>query len=249
MTTIITLKDIADLIPAGSRLICGGFQANRAPVGLVQALLDGPPGQFALTALPNPVPTDMLLRGDRLSLLDTSFNGLELSDGFHSSAGFRHAIECTNIGWKESDVYEIIQGMRAAAMGLPFIPAPEIAGSQYTESQYHRIHRVVDPFHGGESVFAVPPLNPDVALLHVQKADRNGNLWIEDPLYDEIILQASRLTIVSCEELVDSIDRPTISGLFVDHVLAIKNGAAPTGCRGYYGPDEKRLQEILGGTR
>ncbi len=249
MTTIITLGQVAALIPAGSSIMAGGFQTNRVPIGLVQALIDGPKGQFSLTALPNPLPTAMLLAAGRLSSLWVSFNGLELSDGFHSSAGFRQAIEQTKLSWKESDVYEILQGLRASAMGLPFLPAPELQGTSYDDNPFRRLHRVVDPFHGGESVFAVPPLCPDVALIHVQRADRSGNLWIEDPLYDELLLTASRLRIVSCEELVDTLDHPNISGVHVDHIVEIPCGAAPTNCRGYYQPDEKAISLLMGGAR
>ena len=91
----------------------------------------------------------------------------------------------------------------------------------------------------------VPALAPDFAFVHVQQADAQGNLLIHDPLYDEILIKASKTVIVSCEEIIDEIAEPTIPALYVDYLLEIPNGAKPTSCLGYYEHYEQEIQRLL----
>lgn len=243
MDKLIDIEVLDKLVYVGDLLVCGGFQMERAPIALVQALARSG-RSVELVSLPNPLPLVILLRAGAIERMHVSFNGLSLEDGFVIPPAYREAVESGQIEWRESDVYEIIQGLRAAQMGLPFMPAPALSDSQYTEANDYQL--VEDPFSKDE-VIAVPPIRPDIALLHVQQADRQGNLYIKDPLYDHLIVAASQHVMVSCEDLVEKVEEPTIAGIYVDHVIHLPGGAAPTGCLGYYQPDEETVSELIRG--
>jgi glutaconate CoA-transferase subunit A len=241
MTIVSTVQQAIALIPPDSLIACGGFQLNRAPLAMVEALATTKQ-RYNIVSLPNPLPLAILLRHNCIRHMHVSFNGVALGDEFIIPPVYRRAVEQGSVKWKESDVYEIIQGLRASGMGLPFIPALGLEGSDYVKMNEYQ--RVTDPFAGNE-VIVIPPIAPDVAVLHVQRADKQGNLWIDDPLYDELLIKASKRVIVSCEEIVDKIDRPTIAGRCVHAVVNIPRGAYPTACLGYYDYDEAKIKQIL----
>jgi len=90
----------------------------------------------------------------------------------------------------------------------------------------------------------VPAINPDVTILHVQKADRSGTLRIDGlPFADVEQAKAARHVIITCEELVESDrlrERPEANQLpffCVDAVVPVPMGAYPTACYRYYDYD------------
>jgi acyl CoA:acetate/3-ketoacid CoA transferase alpha subunit len=103
---------------------------------------------------------------------------------------------------------------------------------------------VEDPWAPGQPVVLVPALQPDVSIVHVQRADPLGNIVIEGfATHEPEMLRASRSVIVSCEELVstDEIraapERTTVPFVFVDAVVVQPFGAYPTSVYGYYDYD------------
>ena len=107
-----------------------------------------------------------------------------------------------------------------------------------------------------EPITIVPALNPDVAIVHMPRADKYGNIQAEDVFtYDRImgwwdkrILMASTTAIVSVEEIIDTgeirehADRTFIPFYDVDAVAEVKKGCHPEGLPGSYGPDTAHQQ-------
>jgi glutaconate CoA-transferase, subunit A len=132
----------------------------------------------------------------------------------------------------------------AGAAKLPFWPL-----RSYFETDLPRVNpnirRVASPF-GGEPVFAVPPLNPDVAVVHAQRADRHGNtqIWGLTGCQKEAAFAADRVIVV-VEELVDEEvvradpNRTLIPGIKVDAVVVCPRGAHPSYAQGYYDRDNR----------
>jgi glutaconate CoA-transferase, subunit A len=132
----------------------------------------------------------------------------------------------------------------AGAANLPFWPL-----RSYFESDLPRVNpnirQVASPF-GGEPVYAVPPLNPDVAVVHAQRADRHGNtqVWGLTGCQKEAAFAASRVIVV-VEELVDEEvvradpNRTLIPGIKVDAVVVCPRGAHPSYAQGYYDRDNR----------
>jgi glutaconate CoA-transferase subunit A len=132
----------------------------------------------------------------------------------------------------------------AGAANLPFWPL-----RSYFETDLPRVNPnirpVASPF-GGEPVFAVPPLHPDVAVVHAQRADRHGNtqIWGLTGCQQEAAFAATRVIVV-VEELVDEEvvradpNRTLIPGIKVDAVVVCPRGAHPSYAQGYYDRDNR----------
>ena len=130
----------------------------------------------------------------------------------------------------------------AGAAGLPFYPLRSFAGSDLPRVN-PLIRQVEDPYGSGV-VFVVPPLNPDVAIIHVQRADTEGNAQIWGLLGVQIEAAfAARHVIVVAEEIVDEAviradpNRTVIPDLIVDAVVHEPFGAHPSYVQGYYDRD------------
>src|SRR5512137_932120 len=114
----------------------------------------------------------------------------------------RAAIEKGELEWEEYSHFGMITRLQAGASGLPFLPMNQ-TGATDLEKSNPLIKRVIDPYSGKE-VITVPALNPDVAIVHVQRADKNGNahLWGIVGEQKEVAF-ASRRVILTAEEIVD----------------------------------------------
>lgn len=106
---------------------------------------------------------------------------------------------------------------------------------------------VRDPYTDAE-VVVIPPIRPDVALIHVQEADEDGNLRIFGSPYEDVLLaKASARVIATAERIVPRqrlMEQPELTalpGFLVDLVVEAPNGAWPTSCAGHYGYDAEYL--------
>jgi glutaconate CoA-transferase subunit A len=132
----------------------------------------------------------------------------------------------------------------AGASGLPFFPL-----KSYSESDLPAANPRIVPMespYGDGAVYAVPPLNPNIAIVHVQRADRHGNaqVWGFLGCQKEAAFAAERVVIV-CEELVDDTvvrrdpNRTVIPGLIVDAVVVEPRACHPSFAQGYYDRDNR----------
>jgi len=124
----------------------------------------------------------------------------------------------------------------AGASGLPFAVLRGYSGTGLAD-QTSTIKPVTCPFTG-ESLMAVAALNPDVAIIHAQQADRHGNvqLWGLAGVQKEAVL-ASKRAIVTVEEIVDEL-RPRPQAVIlpswtVSYVAHVPGGAHPSYAAGY----------------
>src|SRR5512143_767341 len=114
----------------------------------------------------------------------------------------RSAIEQGKLEWEEYSHFGMITRLQAGASGLPFLPMNQ-TGAADLEKANPNIKRIPDPY-GGKDVIVVPALNPDVAMVHVQRADDNGNahLWGIIGEQKEAACAAKKV-IITAEEIVD----------------------------------------------
>ena len=128
----------------------------------------------------------------------------------------------------------------AGAADLPFAVLRGYAGTELVE-RTHTIASVTCPFTG-EELAAVPAQRPDIGIVHVQQADRRGNvqLWGIPGVQKEIVLASAR-SIVTVEEIVDELElRPggiVLPGWVIDAVALAPGGAHPSYAHGYYERD------------
>lgn len=168
---------------------------------------------------------------------------------------FRRAVEQGiphQLELEEYSHYGMVARLTAGAAGLPFYPLRNYQGSDLPRVN-PRIKFVRCPFTG-EELAAVPALNPDTTIIHVQRADENGNaqVWGLIGVQKEAAF-ASRQTIVVAEEIVsESVirsdpNRTLIPGFIVDAVVCEPFGCHPSYAQGYYDRDNNfyvRWREI-----
>jgi len=143
---------------------------------------------------------------------------------------------------EEYSHYGMVGRYIAGASRLPFFPLKSYLGSEMPRVNEHI--KFVDSPYGDGPVAVVPPLNPDVAIIHAQRADAHGNthLWGLLGVQKEVAF-ASRSVIVVVEEIVDEAvirsdpNRTMIPGLVVDAVVEEPYGAHPSYVQGYYDRD------------
>jgi glutaconate CoA-transferase subunit A len=156
----------------------------------------------------------------------------------------RSAIEQGKLEWEEYSHFGMITRLQAGASGLPFLPMNQ-TGASDLEKVNPNIKRIPDPF-GGRDVIVVPALNPDVAIVHVQRADTNGNahLWGIIGEQKEAAFAAKKV-IVTAEEIVDESvirsdpNRTMIPGIVVSAVCHVPFACHPSYAQGYYDRDNE----------
>lgn len=156
----------------------------------------------------------------------------------------RAAVERGQVEWEEYSHFGMITRLQAGASGLPFLPMKQV-GVQDLEKANPLIKRIPDPY-GGKDVIVVPALNPDVAIVHVQRADADGNahLWGIIGEQKEAAFAAKKV-ILTAEEIVDESvirsdpNRTMIPGIIVHAVCHVPYACHPSYAQGYYDRDNE----------
>jgi glutaconate CoA-transferase, subunit A len=239
---VTSLEKLAAAIPEGALVTFSGFDLNRAPMAVVMEILRQGRRGLRVVTLPNPLPLDLLVGAGAVAEAEFGFLGFQYDHGFVVAPNVRRAIEQGTIAWRERDVYEIVQGLRAAAFGVPFLPAPGGEGSDYR--RVNGTPTMKDPSSGDETLIAAA-IRPEVALLHVQAADRRGNLFVSDLFAEDLLARAAVKVLATAEKVVERLERPTIPGRLVERVAEVRGGAFPTSCHGHYPFSAAHLREYV----
>ena len=185
---------------------------------------------------------DQLLAAGCVAELTSSFIGNSSVGSLHE---LRRRIEGRGqepLRYNEYSHGGMIARYLAGASGLPFYPVLSYAGSDLPV--VNDDIRVVESPYGGEPVYVVPPVTPDVAILHAQRADAKGNvqIWGLTGIQQEVAYSADKV-IVTVEELVaDEVvtadpNRTLLPSHVVDAVVEVPGGAHPSFVQGYYDRD------------
>jgi glutaconate CoA-transferase subunit A len=154
--------------------------------------------------------------------------------------GEPHALEI-----EEYSHFGMVSRYTAGAARLPFFPLRSYDQSDLPKAN-PRIVPIQSPYDREDMVYAVPPLNPDVAIVHAQRADANGDaqIWGLLGCQKEAAFAADRVIVV-CEELVEEAvvradpNRTAIPGLIVDAVVVQPGACHPSYAQGYYDRDNR----------
>ena len=151
--------------------------------------------------------------------------------------GIPHRLEM-----EEHSNFTIGLALQAAAMGLPFLPTKTARGSDFSRADHFRPLRC--PFTNQE-LLAVRALKPDVAILHVQRADVEGNAHLWGNLGVSVeAARAAKKVILTCEEIVDhevilsDPNRTLIQGFLVSSVVHEPFASHPSPTQGYARRDD-----------
>jgi len=164
--------------------------------------------------------------------------------GVGSLKVLRRLVEAGRIEWEEYSHFGMITRLQAGAAGLPFLPMNQ-TGATDLERANPNYRRVNDPFSGAE-VIVLPPLHPDVAIVHVQRADAKGNAQIWGIIGEQKEAAfAARKVILTAEEIVSEEvirsdpNRTLIPEFIVDAVCHVPGCAHPSYTQGYYDRDNE----------
>ena len=241
-----SLSGAAALVSDGALVALGGGLSARLPMALVRELVRQHRTGLHLVGSAHSIDVDMLVGAGAVRRCEESYVGFEQDLGL--APAYRRAAEEGTIEVAESCCATILAQLRAAEMGVPFLPVRGVRGSDII-----RLHpeyaEVTCPFTG-ETLVAVPPLRPDVTLLHAPSGDRYGNLHLEQPyVLDERFASASRMVVATVDELV-STEQVTAAGVTIPgHLVAavahVPFGAHPASCYPRYAYDRRHLREYV----
>ncbi len=244
---------VARLVHDRDYLAIGGFGAARLPTAVVHEIVRQ--GKQDLAFAGHTATHDFQIlcagnltgRGKTISRVDVAyFVGME-ARGLSPHA--RRVLESGEVECTEWSNYTLALRFKAAAMGVPFLPARSLLGTDTFRRSAARA--IACPFTG-ERLLAVPALYPDVAAIHVHEADRYGNCRLHGTTVADLELaRAARRLIVTCERLVPNDEirrepsRTAIPFFCVDAVCEVPFGSYPGNMPGEYFSDEEHLRRWL----
>jgi glutaconate CoA-transferase subunit A len=166
-----------------------------------------------------------------------------------SAYNFRRAVEQDGMKVFNMTNFALALALQGGAMGVPFIPTRTALGTD-TAKGNHFFYQIFSPFEPKESLWAVRALNPDVTIVHVQRADAEGNAhtWGNFGVMIEGVRAAKRVIVVA-EEIVkpeviaSDPNRTMIPGFLVNAVVECSYGAHPSPVQGYYSRDNDSFRE------
>lgn len=247
MGSLCSLAEAAALVRDGETIACGGNLLHRGPFALVRELARQGRRDLTIVKTAGAYDVDLLAAAGSLRAAACGFVGFENEFGLAPS--YRRAVEQGRVTAQEHACYTVIQGLRAAAFGLPFMPAAGFDGSDLPAVR--GFARVRDPYTGA-AVLVVPPIRPDWALIHVPEADRDGNARLlgsefEDVLMTRaaagVIISAER--IVPTEELMRQPELTRVPAFMVRAVVHAPRGAWPGSCYPLYAYDPVAVRDYL----
>jgi len=223
----------------GDHVAVGGCLFSRTPLALVRELLRQRRRGLTLARNLTCTEGEFLMVAGAVERIVTAWMSIGLPWGV--SKVMRHYVESGRVALEEWSHLALGLRFRAGAMGVPFLPALTMLGSDLMTVVEMKTLR--DPYTG-ETLAAVPALFPDVAVLHVHRADMFGNCQIDGyPHMDADIARAATTVLVTTEAIVTDDDtrrhpdRTVIPGFLVDALVHVPFGAFPHECYGLYEAD------------
>jgi glutaconate CoA-transferase, subunit A len=242
---VVSLEEATSFVKDGDAVGLGGSTMSRTPMGMIWALIRA--GKKKLSCSRGIVSSDgdLLFGSGACDHMVTSWFSQGILWGV--SKVMRHHVETGKARYDEWSHMAMGMRFRAGAMGIPFMPIRSMLGSDVREQRPEAIEMTC-PFTE-EKLLLVPALNPDVALIHVQRCDAYGNAQIDGLQFLDIDLaMAANRVILTTERIVsnDQIrrapDQTRIPFFAVDAVVELPFGCAPHECYGIYEPMMRHME-------
>lgn len=233
-------------VRAGDSIYLGGAVLDRKPMAFVRALAASGTSSLDVMSFAASVDVDVLIAMGSVRSVASAYTGL---GRLGRAPAFSAAVTAGLIEDREYSEWMMLGGLRAAAMGVPFLPTRAAAGSEIVD--IHDFRTVEDPYTGHQYL-ALSPIRPDIAVIHAWRASAAGTVqtaWPPDHLYDVDVLaaRAARTVIVTVEEIVPDgevaahSEWTVLLPVDVDLVVAAPRGAWPTAARPAYGADHAAI--------
>jgi acyl CoA:acetate/3-ketoacid CoA transferase alpha subunit len=248
---------VRELVSDGVTLGIGGQTLGRVTMALAHEIIRQGVKDITLVGCSMSMSMDMLVGAGLVKRTECGTGNLER---IGTTMRWRRAIEEGRLEIEDYSHLGMASRFLAGSLGLPFMPSKSMLGTDIVNkkgSNGRKTLEIIDnPWEPGDPVVLVPAVNPDVSIIHAQKADRMGNVVIEGFTTHEVeMAKASDAVIVSCEELIDTdevrsdSDRTSIPYIYVDAVVVQPWGAYPTSTHRHYVQDEDHLAHYQAAAR
>jgi glutaconate CoA-transferase subunit A len=144
----------------------------------------------------------------------------------------------------------LVAGLRAAAYGIPFQPVAGVHGSDIARLNGWR--KIADPYGSGGEVYAIPAIRPDIAVIHANEIDEQGNARVlGSPFWDHPLTRAARRVLVTAEKLVPTStlaaqpELTLVPGFMVEAAAVVPRGAWPGSMHPLYEVDYAAVEGYL----
>lgn len=248
-----TLKQaVSQFIKDGDNVGIGGFVNIRQPIAITHEMVRHGFKDLTLSWQSAGMAPDYLAGAMMLDDSHISIKRVELAYWAHEAFGlspvFRYLSERGLIEVEDWSNYNMSARFKAGAMGLPFLPTRGPLGGDIVKTSRTK---VIDCPFTERPIALLPASNPDVAIIHVQAADKFGNCIIRgtDCTCAEIAM-ASAHCIVTCEQLVSHelvVSNPKdviIPFLAVDAIVEVPFGSYPGACRRHHYFNREHIQQF-----
>ncbi|MCB0973794.1 MAG: CoA transferase subunit A [Actinobacteria bacterium] len=221
----------------------GGWGSRRKPMSLIRAIARSSLKDLTIVSYGGP-DVGLLCAAGKVRKVVSGFVSL---DSIPLEPFYRQARQNGTIQAAEWDEGMLLLGLQAAGWRVPFLPTRAGLGSDIPRLMPD-LQTVTSPYDDGETLLAVPALDLDVALIHMNRADQGGNGQYlgPDPYFDDLFAMAATTCFMTCERLVPTEElaaaaRPEtiiINRLMTTGVLEVGRGAHFTTCAPDYARDE-----------
>jgi glutaconate CoA-transferase subunit A len=240
--------DVAAELRSGMTIGIGGWGSRRKPMALVRAILRTDVRDLTVVSFGGP-DVGLLCSAGKVRELVFGFVSL---DSIPYDPWFGRVRQAGEIAVRELDEGMVVVGLRAAAQRLPFLPIRAGLGSDVLTFD-PTLRTVRSPYDDGEELLAMPALELDAALVHLNRADASGNASYlgPDPYFDDLFCMAAQRRYVSCERILPTDELTAgappqsllLNRMMVDGVVETPGGAHFTSCVPDYGRDETFQRE------
>ncbi len=233
------LDELVAHVKDGDWLAVGGGLSSREPMAALRALIRAGRKGLKVVGSAHGIDIDLLCGAGAVAKTAESYVGFE--QDFGMAPNYRRACESGAVEVADSCCYTVVQQLRAAAYGVPFLPVRSMRGTSF-EAMHPEYLPMKCPFTG-DDLLLVPALQPDVTLIHAQYGDAHGNLRIEGPPVADILsARASKKVIATVERIVTNEELQKLGGanvpyFYVAAITEVAMGAHPTACYPFYAYD------------
>jgi glutaconate CoA-transferase subunit A len=237
-----TEDDVVAELRSGMTVGIGGWGSRRKPMSLVRAILRSDLTDLTVVSYGGP-DVGLLLAAGKVRHLVYGFVSL---DSIPLEPHFRAARQAGTLAVTEYDEGMLRWGLYAASIRLPFLPTRVGLGSDVLRVN-PGLRTVASPYTD-EDLVAVPAVHLDAALVHLNRADPQGNAQYlgPDPYFDDLFCTAADRAYVSCERVVPTeellaggpVQSLLLQRWMTHGVVEAPGGAHFTSCDPDYGRDE-----------
>lgn len=231
-------------VRSGDCVAIGGGLSWREPMAALRELIRQGIGNLKLAGSAHGIDVDLLCGAGLVAESAESYVGFE--QDFGMAPNYRRACESGVVAVQDSCCYTLVQQLRAAIAGLPFMPMRSVRGTGFMSM--HPEYKTMTCPYTGEELLLVPALKPDIAIIHAQYGDAHGNLHIEGPpVADILFAKASTKVIATVEQILTSeqlaVKGVSIPYFYVAALTEVPYGAHPTACYPCYAYDRRHTSE------